>query len=424
MLILHHDFFVTNKPPASKVIVRVHLMILTLRTQVSSRKGVCRILFLKDFGIGTRKPNPYGEMFWIARVKCFHFKSPNAWMILANMQLMLHPKQINITTWIGQKDAKRHCWCFCWLKNKAIWLFLQYLYLWTSFFSTGHWFLCVLCCKSQAVKTSQIIYSVILNNDKINWPTRLRFFHNKPTRQLGSPGPRCKTTGQTLLFHGQAWGVVRRHFVEETEASLKSERPPLATWEHPWAFFFFAQQMIAIKNDRLYCYKLRKIENSNKNNIYIWKRKPFISRRQFLGYRSSNFEDNLYPVWKTLPPLKKTYISTVCYVSRDLKKIDPNMDDWHTPWKIVAQKNMLPNSNLCFSSPPRKVEPKSFGSTPNEEFRILVEIHSGKLTWLAGISPYSIGNTSSFMVHFFSVAMFSLPEFSVVWTTLTPKAWM
>ena len=120
MLILHHHFFVTNKHPASKVIVRVHLMILTLRTQVSSRKGVCRILFLKDFGIGIRKPNPYGEMFWIARVKCFHFKSPNAWMILANMQLMLHPKQINITTWIGQKDAKRHCWCFCWLKNKAI----------------------------------------------------------------------------------------------------------------------------------------------------------------------------------------------------------------------------------------------------------------------------------------------------------------
>jgi len=71
------------------------------------------------------------------------------------------------------------------------------------------------------------------------------------------------------------------------------------------------------------------------------------------------------------------------------------MDDWNTHWKIVAKKNMLPNSNVCFSSPQQKVEPKSLGSTPREEFRILVEIHSGKLTWLAGISPYSIGNTSS-----------------------------
>lgn len=64
------SFFNKQTPLASKVIVRVHLMILTLRTQgSSSRKKI-----FKDFGIGTRKPNPRGRGWDSNRVIFFHFK--------------------------------------------------------------------------------------------------------------------------------------------------------------------------------------------------------------------------------------------------------------------------------------------------------------------------------------------------------------
>ena len=66
-------------------------------------------------------------------------------------------------------------------------------------------------------------------------------------------------------------------------------------------------------------------------------------------------------------------------VSRDPKLIDPNMDDWHTPCKIGIPKKHASKLQLLFFFPPTKVEPKNLGSTPNEEFRILVELHSGKL---------------------------------------------
>ena len=127
--------------------------------------------------------------------------------------------KINITTLdCGQKRCQsRHCWCFCWLKNEPIWLFFQYLWI-SFFFSTGYWFLCVVNPRLQ--KNLRLFYSVILNNDKIIWPTRLRFFPQQTDPSTGFPPPRCKTTGQTLLFHWQAWGVVR-HFLKKPKL-LKS----------------------------------------------------------------------------------------------------------------------------------------------------------------------------------------------------------
>ena len=49
----------------------------------------------------------------------------------------------------------------------------------------------------------------------------------------------------------------------------------------------------------------------------------------------------------------------------------------------------------------------------SSHFQIQSRIHSGKLTWLAGKSPFSIGNTSSSQRVHFPASHVSLPEISL-----------